>query len=614
MAVAVSSPEIFTGFAPPDPAMLAKDRGVIEKDLGSRYTVNRFIARGGFASVWQAFDRVEGVSVAVKRIDPQVGRGRDFFRELRAMFVLQHPNIVRIVNFQETAGIRYLILELCHGGTLRGMISRVRKRNQSWPSDRVVALVCQLAQGLVAAHRLGFTHRDLKPENVLFADDSDDLFGGTGPVKLADFGLATLLSGADESAQLRGLTGSPAYMAPEQFTSCFSPASDIYALGVIAYELLMGDLPFHGSPEELARQHLYEHPRIPSSLPEPWALLLPKLLAKSPLDRPTAQDVVDRLSASARSVTATKPNNPPPATIVDRLPTTESPSPRTLIIRLIDARPHLYTVHAKGLEPWTSQEFPPGSASIRYHDLTSVHPEPDGSVWFVANRRISRFNHLDQNIWHARLPEAIESPYPFLYLSSPRAVGWIDDQLACIDLSNGKIIWRKTIANAGMKRYFSYSAWHNHQFAVTDLDGGPGLRILSADGEDVERIRLPGMVWQLGEWPGSGGWFLRILGGNGFEAALASPSTGCHRLPGSTGIALLAQCYEPGPLIGVWPNGDMARWDSPDHCSQVFATLPSAHIRGLAACRETVAALLEDSDSRTIVWSGLCPADMIQAR
>jgi hypothetical protein len=276
-----------TGFVPMSPADVDRDRAAIGRELGDRYRVDRYLARGGFATVWQAQDLVEGRDVAIKHVEPTVTRSRDFFRELRALLVLSHPNVVRLVNFLDASPSRFLILELCRGGSLRAAISSKRRREQCWTPDAVSRLVKEIAGGLAAAHAAGLTHRDLKPENVLFAESDPD-----STVKLADFGLAGLFH--DDTGRLRSLTGSPAYMAPEQFAGRFNPASDVYALGIIAFELLTGDLPFRGTPEDLARQHLND--AVPTqTLPPPWATLLPRMLAKNPDERPTAADVVAAL-------------------------------------------------------------------------------------------------------------------------------------------------------------------------------------------------------------------------------------------------------------------------------------------------------------------------------
>jgi serine/threonine protein kinase len=299
--------EVFTGFATPEPVAIAREGALVERDLGPRYALRGFLARGGFATVWSVTDRMSGEELAVKRLDPRLGRRRDFYRELRAMFGVEHPNVVRIVNLLEAGGTRYLILELCRGGSLRAALSRARRAGHHATPDEARRLVAEVARGLAALHERGFTHRDLKPENVLFATRPHTFFGA--PVKLADFGLTDTV--AMGGGVLRGLTGSPAYMSPEQFSGVAVPASDVYALGVVAVELLTGDVPFLGTAEELAAHHLWTAPPLPGGLPSVLTGLLQAMLAKAPGDRPSAADVVAALFVPRGIPSESAPAEPP---------------------------------------------------------------------------------------------------------------------------------------------------------------------------------------------------------------------------------------------------------------------------------------------------------------
>jgi serine/threonine protein kinase len=262
----------------------------IGQELPARYRLLGYLGQGAFASVWQAYDRMHLRPVAIKRFATLRGQRRsDFYKELAALSLLEHERIVALYDLRETdQGRQYLILEYCDGGTLRQALQR---QPQPWEAHRVARIGRQVAQGLEAAHRLGMTHRDLKPENLLFATNQQ-----LSPIKIADFGLARTRRGL-EDGRLVGLTGSPAYMAPEQYRGQWCLASDLYALGVMLYELLHGRLPFEGGPGDLARQHLYETPVIRQNLPRPWPELLERLLVKAPERRPTATECVIRLSA-----------------------------------------------------------------------------------------------------------------------------------------------------------------------------------------------------------------------------------------------------------------------------------------------------------------------------
>jgi serine/threonine protein kinase len=274
----------------PDPGTLARLAAEISQELPARYRLLGYLGQGAFASVWQAYDRAQLRPVAIKRFTRIRGERRgDFYKELTALSLLDHPHVVRLHDLRETdQGRQYLILEYCDGGTLRRALQRERA---AWPIDKVARIGLQIAQGLEVAHRWGITHRDLKPENLLFLTNQH-----TSPIKIADFGLARTRRGLNDG-RLLGLTGSPAYMAPEQYRGEWSAASDVYALGVILYEFLHGRTPFEGGPGDMARQHLYATPTIRSRLPRPWPELLERLLAKSPESRPTATELVIRLAA-----------------------------------------------------------------------------------------------------------------------------------------------------------------------------------------------------------------------------------------------------------------------------------------------------------------------------
>ncbi|WP_370074584.1 Stk1 family PASTA domain-containing Ser/Thr kinase [Nocardioides sp.] len=227
--------------------------------LDGRYRVGPRIARGGMASVHEALDLRLHRTVAVKIMHPGLGDGTDFaarfVREARAAAKLSHPNVVAVYDQGEDDGTVFLAMELVTGHTLRDTIS---KESPMSPS-RALALLEPVVSALAAAHRAGIVHRDVKPENVLIADD--------GRVKVADFGLAKAV-GTDTQHTATGgvLIGTVSYLAPELVAEGTSDArADVYAVGVMLYELLTGTKPHEGdTPIQVAYKHVHEDVPAPS--------------------------------------------------------------------------------------------------------------------------------------------------------------------------------------------------------------------------------------------------------------------------------------------------------------------------------------------------------------
>ncbi|MCC6213263.1 MAG: protein kinase [Polyangiaceae bacterium] len=256
--------------------------------LAGRYTIESVLGEGGMATVYRANHRLVDRPCAVKIMSAsyagnEVVRER-FRREAKAAQKLAHPNIIEIFDQGETSdGSLFLVMELLEGKSLADVLEETPRV----PLERAIPILIQIARALARAHDLAVIHRDLKPENIFVARAAD----GSDQVKLLDFGIArsmqdTRLTGAGE------VFGTPQYMAPERITSTEAgPAADLYAVGVIMYEMLVGELPFH-SPDITGWfiKHLKEQPPSPRarnpSLPEPLERLTLELLAKDPADRP----------------------------------------------------------------------------------------------------------------------------------------------------------------------------------------------------------------------------------------------------------------------------------------------------------------------------------------
>ena len=265
-----------------------------EGDTLAGFQLQGELGRGGMGRVFRARHLETGREYALKVLLPGADEAlcERFRREGEAMARLSHPNVLRVHSLAGSFSAPVMVLELAEGGSLAD-----RLKHSSLDLEAATALVAALAGGLAHAHAAGVIHRDIKPENVLF--DAD------GTPKLADFGLAGL---ADRSrmTETGALLGTPAYMAPEQAVGGTpTPASDVYALGVVLYRALTGQVPFTGATlMDLLRQVLEdEAPRLASAANVPHELdaLCARCLAKDPTKRPDAAALEGALIAGAKA-------------------------------------------------------------------------------------------------------------------------------------------------------------------------------------------------------------------------------------------------------------------------------------------------------------------------
>jgi serine/threonine-protein kinase len=257
------------------------------------YEIERLVREGGMGQVFEARERLTGRRVALKLL--RAGKGdraaRLFLGEMSILSRLDHPNVVRCLSTSEIDGRLVMALEYLEGQTLR----EVLRKCGALPPAEAVRITLGIARALTAAHELDppVVHRDLKPENV-FIDDH-------GVVKVMDFGVAKVLRASGTESTVSG--GTPAYMSPEQIDGKdVTVKSDLYALGLIAYEMLAGSPPFaSASPRDLMNLQCTADPPpfdpdVERALPRGFGRLVGDLLAKDPEDRPdTAADVVHEL-------------------------------------------------------------------------------------------------------------------------------------------------------------------------------------------------------------------------------------------------------------------------------------------------------------------------------
>jgi hypothetical protein len=250
--------------------------------FNDRYQLVKKIGEGGLAEVYQAQDMALGRMVAVKVLRPQYTRDSNFLvnfhREAQNAARLSDSYIVAVYDFGQDKGRPYIVMEWVAGSDLRTLISE----QGSLPIDQAVTYAIQICSAVGTAHRAGIVHGDLKPGNILINPNNQ--------AKVTDFGLARALG---ESTMEEGevVWGTPAYFAPEQASGDQAlPATDVYAIGIILYEMLTGRVPFVGvDDQDVARKQLYEAhipvDRIDPKIPEPLARIVDAAMAKNPNER-----------------------------------------------------------------------------------------------------------------------------------------------------------------------------------------------------------------------------------------------------------------------------------------------------------------------------------------
>jgi serine/threonine protein kinase len=253
----------------------------------SQYRLLGLVGRGQYGKVFLSVHRSTGQLFALKELDQDRFPTNQFLRELRFLVTLQHPNIVTCWACEYWMQHRYLVTDYCEGGTLRewmdstfslGLVHRV---DQSKHLITALSIVEGILSGLAQAHEQNIIHCDIKPENILLEIRSDIVLP-----RIADFGIARVTQDLNKpSFSGTGMSGSPAYMAPERFFGQHSISADLYAIGILMYELLMGDRPFSGTPGALRSAHLNNIVRFPEALPDSLKVILLRALAKLPGQR-----------------------------------------------------------------------------------------------------------------------------------------------------------------------------------------------------------------------------------------------------------------------------------------------------------------------------------------
>ncbi|QAV70684.1 serine/threonine protein kinase [Salinibacterium sp. UTAS2018] len=262
--------------------------------FGGRYQLSSRVAIGGMGEVWEATDLVIGRTVAIKILKDEYlgdpGFLERFRAEARHAALVNHEGIANVFDYGEEDGSAYLVMELVPGEALSAILERERVLDP----DRVLDMVAQTAAALQAAHAAGLVHRDIKPGNLLITPE--------GRVKITDFGIARIADQVPLTATGQ-VMGTVQYLSPEQASGHpASPTTDIYSLGIVAYEALAGRRPFTGESQvAIAMAQINETPpELPITVAEPVRNLVYACLAKSPGDRPSSASHLSRAAQSLR--------------------------------------------------------------------------------------------------------------------------------------------------------------------------------------------------------------------------------------------------------------------------------------------------------------------------
>ena len=271
--------------------------------IAARYRVVDVIGRGGMGEVYRATDLVLGREVAVKIMLPvpkTLAAGERFLREARASARLRHPHVVAAYDFGQYGAAYYLAMELVRGRT----VGEELRRLGPLPAARAEHMIRQAAAGLAAAHAESIVHRDIKPDNLLLASD--------GFVKVADFGIVRFLDDATTTLTSAGqIVGTSHFLSPERVLGKpAEPASDVYALGCVLYQLLTGRPPFVSeSAASVMFQHVQREPTPPTELraglPSGLEALTLWMLTKNPGQRPTAGEIANGVRPAVVMVSET---------------------------------------------------------------------------------------------------------------------------------------------------------------------------------------------------------------------------------------------------------------------------------------------------------------------
>jgi serine/threonine protein kinase len=297
MAVSVMSAQTVGFEGESDGSAHARGLFQLGEVLDDVYEIRALLGEGGMGQVFDARDRVLNREVAIKAYWPSAFASTSDLlrREAQALAAIHHPGLATVFTMGTHTRPQFLVMERIRGISLAALMEQRHRLQECVPLRDALRIILAVADVLRAVHAAGCVHRDVKPSNVMLT--------GNDRVVLMDFGL---FLPENELAERPLLAGSPHYMAPESIRECVRPGAghlvDLYALGVMAFELVAGRVPFEGgTADELFQRHLQDAPpdlrALAPQLPARLVALIHELLAKDPYDRPDSEDLVWRLRA-----------------------------------------------------------------------------------------------------------------------------------------------------------------------------------------------------------------------------------------------------------------------------------------------------------------------------
>ena len=360
--------------------------------IADRYAVMRLLGEGGLGRVYEAQHTRMSRRFAVKVLFGELAFDQKirtrFAHEAEAASRLSHPNLISVVDFGETPeGLLYLVMDLAEGIPLVEIIDK----RAPLSVEESVGYAIGIARGLAHAHERGLVHRDLKPENII-VDREDQR------VRIVDFGLAVLTDDDSSRFTTKGtVVGTPHYMAPEQATGePLDHRVDLFALGLVLYEMLAGVLPFEGSGIAVARQNVTAtapaiSKRAPTAPPIPPALqeLIDHLIAKKPSDRPAdAHAVIERLEAIVRALDDPSASPRNSAHVTSASTSGASTSPNGLAI--VDHEPHAQVLARDSV--FEDQLFSPKRSSAPFYaGAFALLAAVSATAWYMTRPSAAKY-------------------------------------------------------------------------------------------------------------------------------------------------------------------------------------------------------------------------------